>query len=280
MNWSLDVGRVFGIRIRLHYIFLLLLAVVFMVDTHAGGLVQGLVSVLFIVGVFTIVALHELAHCVVARGEGLQVLDITLLPIGGVARLKDLPERPASEIKVALAGPLLNFALAALGLPMLIAIIVGTMSFDLWRGGMGFFMGLFVVNLIMGMFNLLPAFPLDGGRILRALLAMRGDYVWATSVAAKVGQIMAIAMAAVGFAMNKWLVLLAVFVFFAGAQEERMVRARHELLERQAAAARFGAFGADFYELPPTHHPPATVHADEGLRRHLEQMMWMLRHPR
>lgn len=245
MNWSWDIGRIFGIRIRIHYVFVLLLLFVFVTNTRSEGLADGLTSLLFMVGVFAIVVLHELGHSLVAKHEGVRVVDITLLPIGGVARLENMPENPSTEIKVAVAGPLVNLALAVLLLPVVAALLAAALVFRFSFIGLGFLAGLYVVNAVMGLFNLIPAFPLDGGRILRALLAKRGDYAWATSVAARTGRIIAVVMAIVGLWLNPWLILLAAFIYFAGSQEERMVHARESMREQMKAAGPFVRY--EFY---------------------------------
>ncbi len=271
MAWSINIGRVFGIRLRLHLTFLLLLGFFFIEGLTAGGLAQGLLSLLFICGVFVIVVLHELSHSLVALAHGMQVADITLLPIGGVARLGAMPEDAATEIKVSIAGPLLNFALALIGLPFLIMIGAGTFLLQLPATPLGFVMQLYVVNLIMGVFNLIPAFPMDGGRIFRAVLAIRRDYVSATQTAARVGRRIAIVMGILGIFYNPWLIVLAVFLWSAGAQEERMVRMRHSMAS---------PFGPAVWVGPP---PPAgspdvadTAEAFDDLHRRMREMMWHL----
>ncbi len=152
MSWKL--GRVAGIDLFVHPTFLLLL-----LPGVTGGL-----SPLFVVALFGCVVLHELGHALMARRFGIETLDITLYPIGGVARLQRMPRAPGAELLIALAGPAVNFAIVAalMGLEML---GIGGMETDASLGG--FLAGLVLVNLVLGLFNLIPAFPMDGGRVLR-----------------------------------------------------------------------------------------------------------------
>ena len=274
MNWAIDIGQVFGIRLRLHYVFLLLLVIVFASGVRSAGLVRGLTSLLFVCGVFVIVALHELGHSLVAMKHGVRVVDITLLPIGGVARLLALPENPGTEIKIALAGPMVNFVLALVALPVMFVVTAGTVLLSLPHTTLGFLAQLYVVNLMMGLFNLIPAFPMDGGRILRAVLAMRWDYVSATSTAAKVGRWIAVAMGGFGLFYNPWLIVLALFLYTAGSQEERLVRARH------AFTGPAGPVIDIISEPPPAADAQARLDAEEAVRRHMAEMMWHIRRGR
>ncbi len=271
MDWAIDIGRVFGIRIRLHYVFLLLLAFVFFSGVRSVGLAGGLTSLLFVCAVFAIVAVHELGHSLVAMHHGVRVADITLLPIGGVARLTELPEDPFTEFKIAIAGPMVNFAIALVTLPVLALMTAGAMLFAAPRTPLEFAVQLYAVNLIMGLFNLIPAFPLDGGRILRALLARRRDYLAATETAARIGRRIALAMGVVGLIWNPWLIVLAIFIWTAGAQEARMVRMR------RAAHMPFEPFV--WFEAPPR---PTSFWMDEAQRveemhRRMAQMLRQMR---
>jgi Zn-dependent protease/CBS domain-containing protein len=226
MSWSVQIGRVFGIPIRLHLTFLLLLAWL--------GMAQGLPTVLLAVGLFACVLLHEFGHSVVAQRYGVKVLDITLLPIGGLARMASMPNKPAQEFWIAAAGPAVNFVLA----PLLWA---GHLAFEppiargedfwktLWTPGAHLLASLAYVNLSIGLFNLLPAFPMDGGRILRALLAMRMPYVRATQLSSSLGQLLAFGMAFVGLGLfglpvNPFLIFIALFIFIGAAEEGARVQ--------------------------------------------------------
>jgi Zn-dependent protease/CBS domain-containing protein len=241
MKWSFKIGSVGGIDIKIHFTFLFL--IVWAAAQGASGLggVRGaLFATVSILLLFVCVTLHELGHSLVARRLGVRVRDITLLPIGGVAQLEAMPEKPPHELLIAIAGPVVNFAIAV-GL-VLIIVLVGGASVLLNVGylahlllGSRSFLALSVyllsANLILGLFNLVPAFPMDGGRVLRALLAMWTSYPRATRIAARVGQVMALGLALLAFSPfgNLSLVLVALFVFTGASYEDQMVQARAAL---------------------------------------------------
>ncbi len=229
VRWSWRIGRVLGIQIRVHVIFVLLLLFVGYSSYVGGGLKAAGGAMLFFLSIFAFVLLHELGHCVAAMRFGVRVIDISLLPIGGLARLSSLPEEPRKEVIIALAGPAVNFVSAsALWLVAWVAgVSLSWHAFSL--NGDHFLVGLFWVNLLMATFNLVPAFPMDGGRVLRGLLAMRLDYGRATHTAVNVGQTIAVVFSFVGLFYNWWLILIAVFIFMSAAGEERLVRARGSL---------------------------------------------------
>jgi Zn-dependent protease len=220
MKWSWRAGAVSGIEIRIHWTFVALLAWILFAHIAEGDtLGVALKGVGFIVTIFGCVVLHELGHALAARRYGIATRDITLLPIGGVARLDRMPEKPAQELVVALAGPAVNVVIAAI-------LFVGVVLFQ----GIGslrevhlvngrFLTQMMYVNVALFGFNLLPAFPMDGGRVLRALLATRMEYVRATQTAASVGQAMAIFFAVAGVFYNWFLLFIAIFVYL-GAQAE------------------------------------------------------------
>lgn len=188
-------------------------------------------AVIFILVLFGIVVLHELGHAMTAKRFGIRTRDITLLPIGGVARLERMPEDPKQELAVALAGPAVNLLLAillfcVLGMERQVASI-----HELARPGSHFLSNLMWINLILAGFNLLPAFPMDGGRVLRALLAIRLNYMRATNIAANIGQAMAFAFGIYGLFRNPLLILIAVFVWMGAAQESSMVQMRSSLAD-------------------------------------------------
>jgi Zn-dependent protease len=179
---------------------------------------------LFVLTLFGCVVLHELGHALAARAFGIVTHGITLLPVGGVAQLDRIPREPAQECLVALAGPAVNVLIAALLLPL---VSIGSTVGDgptLLGFGHSFLERLMWVNLVLAGFNLLPAFPMDGGRILRATLAIHTDYVTATRWAKRLGQGAALVLALLGLWVNPMLVLIAAFVAFAGETEYRHVR--------------------------------------------------------
>src|SRR5918997_98204 len=196
MGGSFKIGRAFGIDIKVHWtFFLLLIFFAFLGFQDAGNVLGALVTALVIVALFLCVLLHEFGHSLVAQRLGLEVPDITLLPIGGLARLKALPDKPADEVKIAVAGPLVNVVLAPLFFGA--ALLLGADASTAFGGLLGVssvggaFAVLALLNVVLAVFNLIPALPMDGGRVLRGLLATRMGPVRATDIAAAVGQFFA-----------------------------------------------------------------------------------------
>ncbi|HEX2098975.1 MAG TPA: site-2 protease family protein [Rubrobacteraceae bacterium] len=230
MSGSFSVGRAFGIDIRVHWTFVLLpVFFAFYNYQNTGSLVAALVAVVVILALFVCVLLHEFGHSLVAQRLGLEVPDITLLPIGGLARLKALPDKPFDEVKIAIAGPLVNVVLAPIFFA--VAFLLGTDQLVnvLERGGslgqVFFFLSL--INIFLAVFNLIPAFPMDGGRVLRGLLATRVGPVRATDIASAVGQFFAFIFFVFGLLSgNLLLALIAVFIFFGASGESQIVRQR------------------------------------------------------
>ena len=182
MPWSLKIARIAGIEVRIHITFFLLLAFLGSAYSRNGGASAAFSGILFTCLVFGCVLLHEFGHAIAARRYGIRTPDITLLPIGGVARLDRMPDRPIQEVVVAIAGPLVNVAIAAV-LWIYLQVFSGGVSHvdPLGHFGASLPYQLLAVNLGLAIFNLVPAFPMDGGRILRAVLAMRMDYARATA---------------------------------------------------------------------------------------------------
>lgn len=231
MKWSGRIGRVMGIDLYVHVTFLVLL---FFVAHQAyrvrGAWVDAFGAVLFVAAFFGVVVLHELGHCLTARRFGIPTRDITLLPIGGVARLERLPERPGQELVIALAGPAVNVVLGALLYALLRAPAPGQLLGGVRLVGGELLVNLFYANALMAVFNLIPAFPMDGGRVLRAVLAWKGDYARATERAATVGQALAWAFGSIAlFKQNWWLLIIAVFVVLGAEAESDFVRTRAAL---------------------------------------------------
>jgi Zn-dependent protease len=232
---SFKIGRAFGIDVKVHWSFFLLLAFFgYLAFSDSGSLVDALVTVGIVVALFFCVLLHEYGHSLVALRLGSEVQDITLLPIGGIARMKSLPERPIDEVKVAVAGPLVNVVLAPIffGLALLFGgdlsvppnIVSGV-------GSLGqIFATLGMINVALVIFNMIPAFPMDGGRVLRGLLATRLGPVRATDISSTIGQGFAILFILFGFFTNNFLLAVVGFFVFLGASGEAgMVRQREQL---------------------------------------------------
>jgi Zn-dependent protease len=218
--WSLHLGRWLGIDVYLHLTFLLLLG--FIGLSHwmtGGGLAAAANGVVFFICLFLCVLLHEYGHALAARRYGIGTKDITLLPIGGVARLERMPDKPVQELIVALAGPAVNVVIAG-------GLLAGLLLRSTWHlpAGLsitsgGFIERLLVVNVFLVVFNLVPAFPMDGGRVLRSVLAMRLDYARSTSIAAAIGKGIAVVFGFVGLFLNPMLLLIALFVWIGATQE-------------------------------------------------------------
>jgi Zn-dependent protease len=236
MNYSWKLGQLCGIDIRLHWSFLIVPAWVALATLAAGAALASAVSAtIFILAVFGCVLLHELGHALMAHRYGIATRDITLLPIGGLARLERMPRSPRQELAIALAGPAVNFTIAgALWLGLLLRGSV-ELSFTLAPVAGSFLANLLAVNLGLAVFNLLPAFPMDGGRVLRAVLASCISYDRATQIAARVGQGLAVCLAVVGLFGNVNLLLVALFVFLAARSEADAVASEASIPNRQAA---------------------------------------------
>lgn len=219
MNASFRLARPFGIEIRVHLSFALALAWAYWQGSRGEGAADGLRATVIVASLFACVALHELGHSLMARRFGIEVRRITLYPVGGVAALSHMPERPAHELAIAMAGPLVNVVIAG----ALLLVRGGFPTLEEWTGpgwGLGFFTAtLLVGNLALAVFNLLPVFPMDGGRLLRGLLALRLPYARATAVAAAVGRAGAIGLAALALHLRH--PILFVVAFFVGSMAGR-----------------------------------------------------------
>ena len=226
MRSSLKVASIFGIEVRIHLTFLLFLIWIWFSYYQVAGFDGAVQGVLFILALFACVLLHEFGHAFAARGFGIETPDITLLPIGGVARLSRIPEKPWQELVVAIAGPLVNVVIAA----ALILVIHTNATLEqleyLESPRIELLAKLASVNVMLVLFNLIPAFPMDGGRVLRALLAMAMPYARATQIAAWIGQGLAIVFGIVGIFVNPWLIFIAFFIFAGAQQEAAMARSK------------------------------------------------------
>lgn len=218
MSWSFRFARVAGIELRIHVTFFLLLAWLGVVYYNAGGWAHLTGGLAFILALFACVLLHELGHAVAARAFGIRTPDITLLPIGGLARLERMPEKPWQEIVVALAGPAVNVVIAG----VVLLLLPRGYAFDpeaLASPTGAFLPKLALVNIVLVLFNLVPAFPMDGGRVFRATLALFLPYAQATRIAARLGQGLAFVFGFLGLLYNPWWVFIALFIFLGASSE-------------------------------------------------------------
>ena len=230
MTWSWKLARVAGIDVYMHATFLMLIAWIAFVHWTEGRTVAAVIEgVGFILALFTCVVLHEFGHALTARRYGIKTRDITLLPIGGLARLERMPDEPRQELWVALAGPAVNVGIALLLFGWLRASGAWEAIDQLGVTRGSFLERVMMANVFLVGFNLLPAFPMDGGRVLRAALAMRMEYTQATARAAAIGQGMAILFAFVGLLANPVLIFIAFFVWIGAAQEASMVQMKSAL---------------------------------------------------
>lgn len=239
LGWSINLFRVFGIRLAVHVSFLLLLAYYAWQGWQEHGARGMFWSTGFIVLFFTCVILHEFGHALTARRYGVRVPRILLLPIGGMAEFDRIPRRPRAEMLITIAGPLVNFALVAALAPFVWRELLGQVTFRDYSVT-AIATNLVWANLIMGVFNLLPVFPMDGGRIVRALLACRLPYLRATWWAVTTGRILALGLAAVAvFHFENLLVgALFVFIFLAAGMEYEAVRRKEQEAAYWAEIAR------------------------------------------
>ena len=257
MNRSLKLFNVKGIDIRLHITFpLILVWAALQFGQIFGGLNGALFGVVAITILFVFVTLHELGHSFAAMAYGIPVKQIILSPIGGVAQLRRMPEKPGQEFVISIAGPAVNILLAVpmLAIALALGLDLGTMLSGI--SGMtgatllGLFSYVFMANIFLAVFNLIPAFPMDGGRILRSLLALRLDYARATSLAANVGKVFAVLFGIYGLLNGSiFLIFIAIFIFGAASQEARMTAARQILRGHTVQQA----FSSATYHLEPSY---------------------------
>src|SRR5437763_2590904 len=226
MGWSVNIGTIAGTAVRIHVTFLLFLAWIFAASYLSGGAEAAWSGTLFMVLLFVCVLAHEFGHIFTARAFGVATPDVTLLPIGGVARLEHIPEKPREEFLIAIAGPLVHvaiaFALVAFAGAKLDAHDLAAVE----SARIAMVDRLAAVNLFLAAFNMIPAFPMDGGRVLRALLSIRLGFSRATDVAAAIGQCVAFGLGFLGLFYNPMLIFIAIFVYLAAASEARLVSLR------------------------------------------------------
>ena len=226
MSWSLNIGRVAGTVVRVHLTFLLFLAWIFAASYAASGAATAWQTLLFVVLLFLCVLLHEFGHIFTARAFGVTTPYVTLLPIGGVAQLERIPEEPYEEFLIAIAGPLVNVFITIVLVVFAGAHLNASDAALIENTKISMIDRLAVVNLFLALFNLIPAFPMDGGRVLRAALASKFGYVRATEISASIGQFVAFALGFIGLMYNPILIFIAIFVYLAAASEAHMVALR------------------------------------------------------
>lgn len=230
MKWSWKLGTFAGIDVFIHTTFLLIIGWVgftyWMQTRTVWGTLEG---ILFVLILFGFVVMHEYGHALTARRYGIKTRDITLYPIGGVARLERMPDKPIQEFWVALAGPAVNVVIAAILFAWMFFTQTLVPVSGLTVSGGPFIERLLLVNVWLVLFNLIPAFPMDGGRVLRSLLAMRLEYTRATQIAASIGQGIAFIFGFLGLFTNPFLVFIAFFVWIGAAQESSMVQMKSAL---------------------------------------------------
>lgn len=248
MEKSISIGKIFGIRFKIHITFFLLLFFIFISVLNQRNFLSAVLATLFICAVFICVLIHEIGHSLIARRFGKEAKSITLLPIGGVATMEEMPEKPSQEIAMSIVGPLINLAIAAV-----LYLFVGR-----WTGigapnlspdsTQTFFGGLIGVNIMLAIFNLIPAFPMDGGRVLRGILAMKMDYVKATSAAVTIGQSLAMLFILFGIFFNWWLALIGLFLYIGAGSEKQQVILKsllHDVPASEVMVREFRALRSD-----------------------------------
>jgi Zn-dependent protease/CBS domain-containing protein len=230
MKWQWKLGTIAGIDVYIHATFMLLIAWVgyshWLENQNWSEVFSG---ILFILALFACVVLHEYGHALTARKYGIKTRDITIYPIGGVARLERMPEKPIEELWVALMGPAVNVVIAG-GLFAYLYLTSNLVPLsELTIASGSFLERLMIINVTLMLFNLIPAFPMDGGRVLRALLAMRMDYVKATQIAASIGQGLALLFGLFGLFGNASLLFIAFFIWIGASQEAGMIQMKHAI---------------------------------------------------
>ena len=259
MHWSFAVGKVQGTIVRIHFTFLIFLVWIILAAYAAKGPEAAVSAGIFFVLLFTSVLLHEFGHIFVARRFGVRTPAVTLLPIGGVAEMERIPEQPRHELVISLAGPAVNLVIGGV-----IVLVLGGLpahpEMELTNFGRTFWTHLAFANLALALFNLLPAFPMDGGRALRAVISAKLGYARGTRVAGVIGQVLAVLFGLVGILSgNLILTLIAVFVYFTAGAEAGRARLR---------SASLGALASD---LMITHFE--TLQAEASVDRAAEALI-------
>jgi len=250
MGWSIRIARVFGTDVKIHLTFLLLLGWIWFEHYRLGGADEAWQGVLFIILLFLCVLLHEFGHVFAARAYGIKTPDITLLPIGGVARLERMPEKPSQELVVAIAGPLVNVVIAGALFLVLKRIPDPEDAARIEDPRVDMLVRLTLTNVWLVVFNMIPAFPMDGGRVLRAALAMTMSHARATQVAARIGQALAFVLGFIGLVTpgGALLIFIAIFIYLGAAAEAGMAQfkdATRGITVAEAMVTRFLALPVD-----------------------------------
>jgi Zn-dependent protease len=242
VNGSIKLFDVAGTAVRVHPTFFLLLIWIGAVHLIKGSTWDALTGIAFVIVLFACVVLHEFGHILMARRFGIATPDVTLLPIGGVASMERLPEKPREEILVALAGPAVNLVIAT----VLISLIGDQLDLEKFAQieapKPGFLEQIAIANLVLFVFNLIPAFPMDGGRVLRAILTLKVGYTRATRMAATFGQALAVLFGVVGLLGNPFLVLIAIFIFLAASGEANYVEMKDQARGHSVRDAMIASF--------------------------------------
>jgi Zn-dependent protease/predicted transcriptional regulator len=258
MQWSFKLGKIFGIQFRIHVTFILLLFFIFTAGLSKREPEQAMLGVLFVCAVFACVLIHEIGHSLIARRFGIEAKSITLLPIGGVASMEEIPDKPRQEIAISIVGPFINLVIAGI-LYLFIGSWSGIFITNLYPDSIrDLFTRLIGINIMLAVFNLIPAFPMDGGRVLRGILALKVDFIRATSTAVSIGQGFSLLFIFYGLFFNWWLTLIGIFLFIGAGGEKQHVMLQsilHQVPAREVMAT-------DFHSLRP----------DELLSRALEHI--------
>ena len=248
MTWSLKIGQIAGTAVRIHITFLLFVAWIWAASYFADGAPAAWSGLAYILALFLCVLVHEFGHILTARAFGIATPDVTLLPIGGVARLERIPENPVQEFLIAIAGPLVNVAIAIVLIALFDARLDTAHLAAMENSKVSLIDRLAIANLFLAVFNMIPAFPMDGGRVLRALLAIRMEYLKATQIAAGLGQGLAFVFGFIGLFTNPFLLFIALFVWIGAAQEASAVQMKSAFAGTPIRAAML----IDFQVLGPS----------------------------
>lgn len=233
---SIQIAKLFGIPVKLHWTFgLLLLGVGYIGLNNGFGIGGTSFFLLFVLSLFVCVVLHELGHALSARYYGVNTIDIILSPIGGVARLTHLPKKPIQELIIAVAGPLVNVAIAlSIGMALWFSredpFLVQGEDVDAFLSPENYLPLLMIINITLVLFNMIPAFPMDGGRVLRALLSMKLGRLKATKIASIIGRVLAVGFVVFGIMEGQFVLpFIGFFIFMAAASEYRSVKVENTI---------------------------------------------------